>query len=64
MASRPPRKYAIYYRKRGVRKWKRLHPTIQGSKDSIIQLYQTLLIYDPIDNREYSIRPIPRKKIK
>lgn len=64
MATRPPRKYAAYYRKRGKRKWKRRDPEVQGSKDSIIRLYQSWLIIFAFDETvEVAIRPVPRKKV-
>jgi hypothetical protein len=62
---RPPRKYAAYYRVLGIHKWKRLHPDIQGSKDSIIRLYQSWLIagLPGVRKSERQIRPVPRKKV-
>ena len=63
-AKRPPRKYAAYYRIHGTRKWKRRHPEIQGSKDSIVRTYQDWLIYgEPnITNVERQIRLVSQKK--
>ncbi len=60
--ARPPRKYALYKRIHGTRRWKREHPDIQGSKDSIIHLYQTLLLGGR-SGYELRIRPTPRKKV-
>lgn len=62
--TRARRKYAAYWRKRGTRRWKRLHPDIQGSKDSTLHLYQTWLINLAFDsNVEAAIRSVPRKKV-
>lgn len=58
------RKYAAYYRRKGTRRWTRLHPSISASKDSIVRTYQAILLYSPFDNREYSIRPVSRKKTR
>ncbi len=63
--ARPPRKYAAYHRKRGTRRWKRLHPGISGSKDCMVRTYQNWLISGFLvsSNEERIIRPIPRKKV-
>jgi hypothetical protein len=59
---RPPSKYGAYWRMRGSRKWKRRDTDIQGSKDSIVRLYQTWLL-QASPGIERSIRRISRKKV-
>ena len=65
MAERPSRKYGAYYRKRGSRRWLRLHSGISGSKDSMVRTYQNWLIEGCliVSDEERTIRPIPRKKV-
>lgn len=65
MAKRPPRKYGAYHRKRGNRRWIRLHPGISGSKDLMSRTYQNWLIegFMVCSDEERIIRPIPRKKV-
>lgn len=60
-----PRKYAAFYREKGARRWKRLHPDIAGSKDGITRMYQSWLIAGIPGEGNISriIRPVKRKKI-
>lgn len=58
-------KYAAYHRKRGKRRWMRLHPGISGSKDSMVRTYQSWLIAGVLvcSDEERSIRAVPKKKV-
>ena len=58
------RKYAAFYRLRGTRNWKRIHPDIAGSKASIVRTYQNWLLaegFGPM-SVERAVRAVRRKK--
>jgi len=60
---RKSRKYGMFERERGTRRWSRKFPNLEGTKEAMVRIAQNWLIegaFNPTYERE--LRPLPTQK--